>query len=69
MKKTYVNPEIEILEFAATECFNPPINPPKEILSSTGEVVGYEETKEEKKCVKSSKHSSHGWWFWCWWPW
>ena len=67
MKKTYVTPEVEILALTETECFEPP-KTPKEILSSTGEVVGYEEEEKqgEKSCHK--KVSGWGWWPWLrWW--
>ena len=54
MNKTYVNPEVEILEFVATECIypptNPPTNPPKEILSST-------DTEEENPTTSCHKYT------------
>lgn len=66
MKKTYVTPEVEILALTETECYCVPPKTPKEILSSTGAVIGYEE--EEKKVEKSHSKKSCGWGFWGWWP-
>ena len=68
MKKTYVTPEVEILALTETECFEPP-KTPKEILSSTGEVVGYEEEKTQtgKACTKQKSYWGPFGWF-CW-PW
>ena len=40
MKKTYVNPDVEVLDLSETECFW--WEKPKEIYSSNGEVIGYE---------------------------
>ncbi len=67
MKKPYVAPEVEVLEFSETECFDvPPTTPPKEILSSTGEVVGYEEVKTTYTCSSTISHKKK--WHYCW-PW
>jgi len=68
MKKTYVTPDVEILSLTDTECFEPQ-KKFKEILSSTGDVIGYEEVAEVKKSVKSYNHKSSGWGFGGWWPW
>lgn len=44
MKKTYVAPDVEVLDLSDTECW-PWERKCKEILSSTGEVIGYEYSK------------------------
>ncbi|MBO4921445.1 MAG: hypothetical protein J5372_05975 [Lachnospiraceae bacterium] len=72
MKKAYVTPEVEVLTFSATECipYNPPT--PKEILSSTGEVIGYEEVEQPKNVcggytgMKTVHYKKKSWWFWPW---
>ena len=68
MKKTYVTPEVEILALTDTECFEPQ-KKLKEILSSTGAVIGYEE--EETTTKKCSTHQKYYWgpFGWFRWPW
>ena len=46
MKKTYVTPDIEKLDLNETACYDQ--YEIKEILSSTGEVIGTEKIKKEK---------------------
>lgn len=65
MKKTYVTPDIEILALTETECHEIP-KTPKEILSSTGDIIGYE--KVENKCTSFNNQKSSGWGFWGWFP-
>lgn len=69
MKKTYVIPEVEILALTETECCFEPPKTPKEILSSTGEVVGYEEEKTQtgKTCTQQKSYRGpFGWFHWSW---
>ena len=73
MKKPYKIPDIEVLAFATTSCL------PKEILSSTGELIGYEKetpsytipccgSKTSSSNNKSKQHSwFSGWFFWPFW--
>lgn len=49
MKKTYVTPEIESLDFFETACHTY-----KDILSSTGEVIGQEKVEIEVDWTKNN---------------
>ena len=58
MKKTYVTPDIEKLDLNETACWDE--YEIKEILSSTGEVIGTEKIKKEK----SQQPCGYGWGWW-----
>lgn len=56
MKKTYVTPDVEILDFANTACH------PKTILSSNGEVISTECDSHGLSCpwgIGSNNNSGH----------
>ena len=57
MKKMYVTPDVEILDFTDTECSEQ--YETKEILSSTGEVIGTETIKiSTPTCVPTYNFNS-----------
>ena len=76
MKKTYVTPDVEILDFAETKCHYE-----KEILSSTGVVIGTETVELSMPAFNFNNYyggNNHGsshkkkaqWWeVWGYWHW